>query len=297
MLINMISMTGYGSSSFEIPNSSSLLEFTIQSVNRKNLDFQIYVPQEWSELEQRISEWTKNRVQRGRILIHLKINKRKESSQAFTLNEAALDNSIQHLQSFCKARSIPLQLDGITLIKLNQLLKEQEVLTKWQSVESTIRDAFEIAFKHWQQMRLTEGQALANDLSERMNRLSNSIHSIEKNASQASHHYAEKLLERLKSMNLDLDIQDERVLKEVAIFADRSDICEEITRLYSHLEQLNQCIQANESVGRKMDFLCVEIFRELNTISSKTQDINVTKIILECKNELERIREQVQNIE
>lgn len=290
-------MTGYGSSSFEIPNSTSLLEFTIQSVNRKNLDFQIYVPQEWSELEQRIAEWTKDRVQRGRILIHLKINKRKQSAHGFAINEAALDQSIQQLDSFCQARSIPLQLDGIGLIKLNQLLKEQEVLPELQTAETAIRDAFEIAFEHWQKMRKTEGQALEKDLRVRMDRIAHSIHSIKKDASGASQNFAEKLLERLRSMNLDLDLEDERVLKEIAIFADRSDISEEITRLYSHLEQLNDCTQAEDSVGRKMDFLCIEIFRELNTISSKTQDIKVTKTILECKNELERIREQVQNIE
>ena len=290
-------MTGYGSSSFEIPNSNSLLEFTIQSVNRKNLDFQIYVPQEWAELEQRISEWTKDRVQRGRILIHLKVNKRKQSAHGFALNETALDQSIQHLQSFCQSRSIPLQLDGMTLIKLNQLLKEQEVLPEWQTAETAIRDAFEVAFEHWHIMRQTEGQALEKDLRVRMDRIAYSIQSIKKAASGASQKYAEKLLERLRSMNLDLDLEDERVLKEIAIFADRSDISEEITRLHSHIEQLNDCTQADESVGRKMDFLCIEIFRELNTISSKTQDIKVTKIILECKNELERIREQVQNIE
>ena len=293
----MISMTGYGSSSFEIPNSNSLLEFTMQSVNRKNLDFQIYVPQEWAELEQRISEWTKDRIQRGRILIHLKVNKRKQGAHGFAFNEAALDQSIQHLQSFCQSQSIPLQLDGMTLIKLNQLLKEQEVLPEWQTAETAIRDAFEVAFEHWHKMRQTEGQALEKDLRVRMDRIAYSIQSIKKAASGASQKYAEKLLERLRSMKLDLDLEDERVLKEIAIFADRSDISEEITRLHSHIEQLNDCTQADESVGRKMDFLCIEIFRELNTISSKTQDIKVTKIILECKNELERIREQVQNIE
>ena len=287
----MISMTGYGSSSFEIPNSNSLLEFTIQSVNRKNLDFQIYVPSEWSELEQRINEWTKGRVQRGRILIHLKINKRKQNTQGFILNELALDQSIQEMQSFCQARSIPFQIDGIALIKLNQLLKEQEAL------ESTIRDAFEVAFTQWQSMRKKEGQALENDFCERIDRLSDSIFSVGKHASKSSQSHAEKLLDRLRSMNLELDLDDERLLKELAIFADRSDISEEITRLHSHLEQFNDCIQAENSVGRKMDFLCIEVFRELNTISSKAQDVSITKTILECKNELERIREQVQNIE
>ena len=98
-------------------------------------------------------------------------------------------------------------------------------------------------------------------------------------------------------MNLEIDIEDDRVLKEIALYADRSDITEEIIRLESHFEQLNTFLESNEPNGRKLDFLCIEIFRELNTISSKTQQIKTTRIIIESKNELERIREQVQNIE
>jgi uncharacterized protein (TIGR00255 family) len=98
-------------------------------------------------------------------------------------------------------------------------------------------------------------------------------------------------------MNLEIDLEDDRVLKEIALFADRSDVSEEITRLKSHIDQFKNFIASPESIGRKMDFLCIEMFREMNTISSKTQQIEVTKNIIEGKNELERIREQVQNIE
>jgi uncharacterized protein (TIGR00255 family) len=98
-------------------------------------------------------------------------------------------------------------------------------------------------------------------------------------------------------MNLEIDLEDDRVLKEIALFADRSDITEELTRLKSHIDQFKHFIASPESIGRKMDFLCIEMFREMNTISSKTQQIEVTKNIIEGKNELERIREQVQNIE
>ena len=98
-------------------------------------------------------------------------------------------------------------------------------------------------------------------------------------------------------MNLEVDLEDDRVLKEIALFADRSDITEELTRLKSHVSQFKQFTESPDSIGRKMDFLCIEMFREMNTISSKTQQIEVTKNIIEGKNELERIREQVQNIE
>ena len=123
------------------------------------------------------------------------------------------------------------------------------------------------------------------------------IDTVESLAANASNDFSRKLIDRLSSMNLELDLNDERVLKEIALFADRSDITEEITRLKSHISQFKQFIASPDSIGRKMDFLCIEMLREMNTISSKTQQIEVTKNIIEGKNELERIREQVQNIE
>lgn len=293
----MKSMTGYGSSTFELPACPLLFEFTIQSVNRKNLDYQIYVPQEWSDLEPKISEWTKDQFIRGRVMIHLKINKKKQKENGFSLNNTLLDQSIEELSDFCSQRNIPLDLNPSLIIKLNQLLKDQEALPSWQETESVIKDAFYEALNHWQSMRMTEGEALKNDFDQRMGLLEKLVESVEALATSASIDFSKKLIDRLNSMNLEIDLEDDRVLKEIALFADRSDVSEEITRLKSHIDQFKDFIASPESIGRKMDFLCIEIFREINTISSKTQQIEVTKNIIEGKNELERIREQVQNIE
>ncbi len=293
----MISMTGYGMSTFDIASSTSIFEFTIQSVNRKNLDFQIFVPQEWSDLEPKIVEWSKDLMHRGRILIHLKINKRRTSTTGFNLNSELLIQSIKELDAFCKDQSIPLEINASTLIKLNQIVKEQENLPDWKDFQSTIQKAFNVALSEWQKMRTDEGTALMEDLRARLKELFKNIELIGNIASDATTDYAQKLLERLKAQNLDLDLDDDRVLKEIAFFADRSDISEELIRLNSHLNQFSEFLESKKSIGRKMDFLCIEIFREFNTISSKTQQIEITKIVLDCKNELERIREQVQNIE
>ena len=293
----MNSMTGYGSSTFELPSCPLFFEFTVQSVNRKNLDYQIYVPQEWSDLEPKISEWTKDHFVRGRIMIHLKINKKKQNNSGFNLNDTLLDQSIKELSEFCSQRNIPLDLNPLLLIKLNQLLKDQEALPLWKESESLLKKAFDQALSHWQEMRSTEGESLKNDFEERMHKLSQMIDTVESLAANASNDFSRKLIDRLSSMNLELDLNDERVLKEIALFADRSDITEEITRLKSHISQFKQFIASPDSIGRKMDFLCIEMLREMNTISSKTQQIEVTKNIIEGKNELERIREQVQNIE
>ncbi len=293
----MKSMTGYGSSAFELPSCPLFFELTIQSVNRKNLDCQIFVPQEWSDIETKISEWTKDQFIRGRIMIHLKINKKKQNNNGFHLNDTLLDQSIKELSDFCTQRSIPLDLNPSLLIKLNQLLKDQEALPAWKESESVIKTAFDEAMTQWQSMRDTEGQALKDDFNQRIITLTDLIDSVESLAASASKDFSQKLIDRLNSMNLEIDLEDDRVLKEIALFADRSDITEELTRLKSHVSQFKQFTESPDSIGRKMDFLCIEMFREMNTISSKTQQIEVTKNIIEGKNELERIREQVQNIE
>ena len=230
-------------------------------------------------------------------MIHLKINKKKQNNSGFNLNDTLLDQSIKELSEFCSQRNIPLDLNPSLLIKLNQLLKDQEALPLWKESESLLKEAFDQALSHWQEMRSTEGESLKNDFEERMHKLSQMIDTVESLAANASNDFSRKLIDRLSSMNLELDLNDERVLKEIALFADRSDITEEITRLKSHISQFKQFIASPDSIGRKMDFLCIEMLREMNTISSKTQQIEVTKNIIEGKNELERIREQVQNIE
>ena len=293
----MKSMTGYGSSAFELPSCPLFFELTIQSVNRKNLDFQIFVPQEWSDIETEISKWIKDKSIRGRIMIHLKVNKKKQDDNGFHLNDALLDQSIKKLSDFCTQRSIPLDLNPSLLIKLNQLLKDQEALPTWKESEPIIKNAFNEAMIQWQSMRDIEGQTLKDDFNQRIITLTNLIDSVESLAASASKDFSQKLIERLNSMNLEVDLEDDRVLKEIALFADRSDITEELTRLKSHVSQFKQFTESPDSIGRKMDFLCIEMFREMNTISSKTQQIEVTKNIIEGKNELERIREQVQNIE
>ena len=293
----MNSMTGYGSHSFQIESCPLSFEFTIQSVNRKNLDFQIYVPQEWSNLEQKLSEWVKGRLVRGRILIHLKISTNKKNKSGFNINHAFMDQTIQNLKAYSEQRNIPLTLDSELLVKLSQLIKDQEILPDWNDHSSEIKAALESALNSFESMRKTEGEKLKQDLCARMEVIKGSVSSIKEISKSATNDYSKALRERLKSMNLEIDIEDDRVLKEIALYADRSDITEEIIRLESHFEQFNTFLESDTPNGRKLDFLCIEIFRELNTISSKTQQIKTTRIIIESKNELERIREQVQNIE
>ena len=193
--------------------------------------------------------------------------------------------------------SLEFNPDASFLIDLARSVKDSSELPDWKELIKPLKEAFVSALSEIEVMRSKEGTALAADLRKRINELNGYREEISKYALRSSEKYRDSLLERLKQLNLDLDPSDERVLKEIALFVDRSDISEEITRLSSHFEQFLTFIKAEEATGRKMDFLCQEIHRELNTTGSKSNDIEITRIVIEAKNALERIREQVQNIE
>ena len=293
----MNSMTGYGSSVFNLEASPLALEFTIQSVNRKNLDCLVNVPSEWTGLDRCISDWIKGYLERGRINIHLKAKQLVNNEPEFDLNHRLLDQTIEKFTAYAKSKAYSFDINATTLIQLSQLVSSETLLPDWKEHEKTIHKEFLIAFDRFQDMRVTEGKKLKLDIEKRIGAITNRLGEIKHSSESAPKDYANLLNERLKSMDLTLNLSDERILKEIALFADRTDITEELVRLDSHLEQFNAFLTSKEAIGRKMDFLCVEIFRELNTVASKTSQIEVTRLIIDCKNELERIREQVQNIE
>jgi uncharacterized protein (TIGR00255 family) len=204
---------------------------------------------------------------------------------------------LNNLKAFAQAQGLDFKPDCNLLLDLARSVKERSSLPDWKDLKDSLQEAFKAALADIHAMRQQEGAALANDLKERIAELEAFRKQIEKNATGGTQRYRDALLERLKQLELELDASDERVLKEVAIFADRSDISEETTRLASHFEQFLGFLNADKATGRKMDFLCQEIHREFNTTGSKSNDIEVTRLVIEGKNALERIREQVQNIE
>lgn len=290
-------MTGYGSGSADSAEHSLKIEIEITSVNRKNLDAFVSGPREWSGLDQRCSEWLKPAFQRGRVNIQIKITSSEGEQYGLTWDARAMDETLERLKVFAEGRQIAFSPDAQTLVDLAKTLKESSGLPNWTEIEASIKEAFDQALADINQMRVKEGEALAVDLEQRLDELMGLCSEIEKHAHNTVAQYRDALLERLKQLNLELDVNDERVLKELALFADRSDISEEITRLKSHFDQFKEFLSAEDATGRKMDFLCQEIHREFNTTGSKSNQIEITRAVIEGKNALERIREQVQNIE
>ncbi len=293
----MLSMTGFGRSCAEAAKAGVRIQVEIHSVNRKTLDIQISAPREWSGYEAICSEWINDAFQRGRVNVQIKVESTQESSDSLVMNTDAMAESLNNLKAFAEAQGFDFTPDSSLLLDLARSVKDRSSLPDWKELKDALQEAFRVALADINAMRLQEGAALAEDLRGRIDELEAFRQQIEKNAAGSTQRYRDALLERLKQLELELDVSDERVLKEIAIYADRSDISEETTRLSSHFEQFLGFLNADEATGRKMDFLCQEIHREFNTTGSKSNDIEITRLVIEGKNTLERIREQVQNIE
>mgnify|MGYP001424903294 FL=1 len=293
----MLSMTGFGRGCAEAAEAGLRIQVEIHSVNRKTLDIQISAPREWSGYEAICSEWVNDAFQRGRVNVQIKLESTQDSSDSLVMNTDAMAESLNNLKAFAEAQGFDFTPDSSLILDLARSVKDRSSLPDWKELKDELQEAFRVALADINAMRLQEGAALTKDLKERITELETFRKKIEKNAAGSTQRYRDALLERLKQLELELDVSDERVLKEIAIYADRSDISEETTRLSSHFEQFLGFLNADEATGRKMDFLCQEIHREFNTTGSKSNDIEITRLVIEGKNALERIREQVQNIE
>lgn len=297
MFLPMRSMTGFGRGCADAADAGISIQVEIHSVNKKTLDVQISAPREWSGFEAPCNEWLKGAFQRGRVHVQVKLDSTQGAPDGLQLNTKAMAQSLSDLRGFAEAQGIDFKPDGSFLLELARSVKDSGSLPDWTELQAPLQEAFTAALADIQSMRQKEGAALAIDLKERIAELDGFRQQIETQAEGSTEYYRDALLERLKQLNLDLDPTDERVLKEIAIFADRSDISEETTRLASHFEQFLGFLESDEATGRKMDFLCQEIHREFNTTGSKSNGIEITRLVIEGKNALERVREQVQNIE
>jgi uncharacterized protein (TIGR00255 family) len=292
----MRSMTGYGRG--ECVKDGFKFTVELNSINRKQSDIAINMPKELVELEPRIRDVVNTELSRGRINVvvayHQSAAKTEEQVELDMALARAYHRAIQKLQKEMKLNG-SLTLDTVLrapgVMKLAETAVDAEAV--WPCVETALRKALTQLVK----MREKEGKFLANDLTQRIGTLSTGVEHVRKSAPETVKRYREQLHARVKEAGLDVPLDDERLLKEVVIFADRCDISEELTRLGSHLNQFRDCLKASEPVGRTLDFLAQEMNREINTIGSKANAADVSQQVVRMKAELEKIREQVQNIE
>lgn len=269
----------------------------VAAVNRKNLEIAFSGPKEWFNLERVAVELAKNRFARGRLQLQVKLERLASKNSGQIWDEACIMEKVDAFKKLCERVGVEFTLNEDLLVSLIRLSGFENQLPEWETYEAKVTQAIEGALNGLAEMRRQEGLALAQDLTERLRLLKDIVARIEKLAPEVGPAYRATFLERLAQAGLEIDLDDERVLKEIALFVDRSDISEEITRLKSHFDQLGETLTMEDAIGRKIDFILQEIFREFNTIGSKANHIAISQSVIEGKNELERFREQAQNVE
>lgn len=291
----MRSMTGFGRGSASTGAWQATVE--ISTVNRKQADVVVQAPRELAELESSIRKATLEKVSRGRAQVIVNLDRAGASEPEIQVDAAMAKAFRAAMEKISQATGQVVELTASDYLRQPGLISmgdgDINIEEAWQSIEPALVQALEALVE----MRESEGGHLKTDFLARLDTLEGFASSIEKLAPERPIRQKELLLKRLQDANLDLDPNDERVLKELAVFADRCDISEETIRLQSHFAKFREYLESPEPTGRPLDFLCQELFREFNTIGSKANDAEIAQTIVEAKTELEKIREQVQNVE
>ena len=287
-------MTGYGVGRVKLKDGECLVE--IKSLNNKYCDINIKNNFQSLEIEQKMEKLIKNRVSRGKVNILVKVENHGLTEEKIMLNEDVADSCYKNLKILKKKYKLKDEISIDSMLKFKdvfKIVKEEESAKIWPLVEKATNLALDSLLK----MRGKEGKVLVADIRKRIRKIQKLIDKIEKYSKSSPLDYKDKFLSKIKKLTEGLNVDKGRIELEAAIFTEKTDITEEIIRLKSHLIQFDDLLNSEESVGRKMDFLTQEINREVNTIGSKTNDIEVTSLVVLVKSELEKIREQARNIE
>jgi uncharacterized protein (TIGR00255 family) len=289
----MNSMTGYGRATAALGEQS--LSVQVNSVNRRGLDLTLKMPAEWSGFEAGVTEAVRKVALRGKVHVAVEVTGRSSSGIGWDEDEVAA--SVEQLGLLAQKQGIKFEPTAELLWQIANSQRTNGGLPADESVEELLLKTLAEALRGLAAMRAREGEALLVDFLGRWEKLHAATEVIAHRAPEVSVIYRDQLMQRLRQAGLELDISDERVLKEVALFADRCDVTEEITRMRSHLSQLKDLLRAKGEIGRKAEFLLQEVGREIHTIGSKANDLKISQHVIEFKNELERVKEQIANVE
>lgn len=288
----LMSMTGFGRESRDLPLGRFVVE--IQSLNRKYFELQVYLPKEFSRFEYEMRKWVAEKVIRGFVTVRIQWIPSKDMLSHFLPDPQLIQNFKQEWERVASAAGfqkgavdLAFLMQHIPSMPSTDIVREQDLLDLQTCVEAAIDRLVE--------MRQKEGASLSIDLHERLKNMKKMVKSIETLSKSSMERTRQKLQDKIKELTPETD---ERFIREIVLFVEKMDISEEVTRLNSHFSQFGECISSpQKAVGRKMDFLVQEMGREINTVGSKSMDVEISRLVVEMKSELERIREQIQNIE
>ena len=289
------SMTGYGRETAESVQWKVTVE--MKSVNNRFLDITVKMPKQYNPLEDSIKKEISAVLNRGHVDAYITVEEVGERKQSIAVDmDLALDYC-RAMKEIAEATNLPYQINLTDVASYYGVMTAQKEESDLDELWETMRVAVKGSLKQLFDMRVTEGSKLAVDIESRLDILAGIREKILVRSPLVVADYREKLTQRIQDVLGEVEIDQDKLLNEVAFFADKVDIAEELTRLKSHFEQFRDNLVKDEPVGRKLDFILQEINREINTIGSKANDTEISHLVIEAKGELEKIREQVQNFE
>lgn len=289
------SMTGYGRGEAGSSGTSVIIE--LKAVNQRFLDLVIRLPRVYIALEENIRRVLRKRISRGRVEAIVSISEENLEKQPITVDMGLAMAYYNALKELAQNMVIPVDITADKLLSMPEVIKTTE--TEWdeKTLWPVVKAALENALDGLLAMRQAEGQRLQADLENRVGLIRSQVEAIQQQAVEIPRFYADKLKSRITELAEGVVFDSDRLEMEVALMAERADITEEIVRLRSHLEQITAVMAADEPAGRQLDFILQEMWREINTIGSKAGNLQISSIVVGVKTQLEKMREQVQNVE
>lgn len=289
------SMTGYGKSEQTIDSLNVTVE--IKSVNHRYFEFSARVPREYGFLEEKLKKYCNSLIARGKVECYVSVEDLEEREMEVNVNETLAAGYVKALKELSERFGLKDDISAVTLSRYPDVITLHKASEDEERIWNAVKTVAETAVSKFIEMRETEGSKLRGDILSRADYIIECVEFIEGRSPETVREYNEKLKQRMKELLGDAAVDEQRLLNEAAIYADKIAVDEETVRLRSHISQLRDFMNSSEAIGRKLDFLVQEINREANTIGSKAQDVDIAKKVIAIKAEVEKIREQVQNIE
>lgn len=289
------SMTGYGRG--EASGFGRTVTVELKAVNQRFLDLVIRMPRLYIVLEEKIRQVLKKSISRGRVEAIVSISEENLGKQPVTVDMGLVMAYYNALRELAQNMAIPVDITAEKLLSMPEVIKITEPEWDEESLWPVVAAALEKALTSLLAMRQAEGQRLQADLENRVDLIRSQVEAIQKQAPEIPRAYAIRLKDRIAEIAEGVVLDPGRLEMEVALLAERADITEEVVRLMSHLEQITEAMAADEPAGRRLDFILQEMWREINTIGSKAGNLQISHLVVGIKSELEKMREQVQNVE
>lgn len=289
------SMTGFGRAQETVDGMTVTVE--LKSVNHRYFEFTAKVPRTYGFLEEKLKSFLNARVSRGKMECYVSIENLEESDMEVVVSPSLAKGYVDALRTLSETFGLKEDYSAISIAKFPDVLTLRKAPADEEKIWNAVQKVTELAVERFVTMRETEGEKLRADILSKADTILEHVAFVESRSPQTVREYHEKLRQRMEELLENTQVDEQRLLTEAAIFADKVAVDEETVRLRSHISQLREFLNADEPIGRKLDFLVQEMNRESNTIGSKAQDVEIAKRVIAIKAEVEKIREQVQNIE